>query len=135
MRLLGEVPHAELAELYSAADVSFLMSEREGWANVLLESMACGTPAIATRVGGNAEIVTSPAAGVLLSERSAAALADAVHALRQRAPDRAATRHYAEGFGWGAVAAANHALLNAASKAAARPIAAEAIVAEAMRIA
>lgn len=135
VRLLGEVPHAQLAELYSAADVFVLMSEREGWANVLLEAMACGTPALATNVGGNGEIVASPAAGLLLRERSSAALADAVQALRHRVPDRAATRHYAEGFGWGAVAAANHALLVAASKSGGRPIAAEAIVAQAMRIA
>jgi glycosyltransferase involved in cell wall biosynthesis len=132
LRLLGEVPHAQLAELYSAADVFVLMSEREGWANVLLEAMACGTPALATTVGGNAEIVASAAAGTLLPERSTAALVDAVKALRQRAPDRTETRRYAEGFGWASVAAANYALLLAASKSGGSPIAAQAIVSRAM---
>lgn len=132
VRLLGEVPHTKLAELYSAADVFVLMSEREGWANVLLEAMACGAPALATNVGGNAEIVASDAAGMLLRERSAAALVDAVKKLRHRTPERMATRHYAEDFGWGAVAAANYALLLAASKSGGNPIAAETIVSRAM---
>jgi glycosyltransferase involved in cell wall biosynthesis len=134
VRFLGEVPHQDLALLYSAADVSVLMSEREGWANVLLESMACGTPVIATRVGGNAEVITKPEAGVLLPERSAAALTAALIEFRDRRVERTATRRHAEGFGWGAVAAGNYALLKAASNS---PLdgAAQTIVAEAMRLA
>ena len=131
VRLLGELPHAELAHLYSAADALVLMSEREGWANVLLEAMACGTPALATRVGGNAEIITDPAAGALLDTRSASALVDAVHALRQRGIARAATRAHAEAFGWSAVAAGNFALLSAAAHNAVGD--ASEIVAQAMR--
>jgi teichuronic acid biosynthesis glycosyltransferase TuaC len=115
VKLLGEVPHGQLARLYSAADVSVLMSEREGWANVLLESMACGTAVVATRVGGNAEAITSPAAGALLPERSSQALAAALQAFRQTPNDRPATRRHAEAFGWGAVAAGNFALLKAAA--------------------
>lgn len=116
VRLLGELPHSQLPELYAAGDVSVLMSEREGWANVLLEAMACGTPAIATRVGGNAEIITGPDAGMLLAERSVRALVEAVGAFRQRGEARAAVRAHAEKFGWAAVAADNFALLRAASK-------------------
>jgi teichuronic acid biosynthesis glycosyltransferase TuaC len=115
VKLLGEVPHGQLARLYSAADVSVLMSEREGWANVLLESMACGTAVVATRVGGNAEAITSPAAGALLPERSSQALAAALRTFRQGPNDRGATRRHAEAFGWGAVAAGNFALLKAAA--------------------
>ena len=133
VRMLGEVAHAQLAELYSAADVFVLMSEREGWANVLLEAMACGTPALATNVGGNPEIVASPEAGMVLRERSTAALVEALEALRQRPLDRAATRRYAEGFGWAAVAGANFALLTAASQRLDTPVTAEAIVVRAMR--
>jgi teichuronic acid biosynthesis glycosyltransferase TuaC len=134
VHLLGEVAHSQLAELYSAADVFVLMSEREGWANVLLEAMACGTPALATNVGGNGEIVASPAAGMLLRERSTEALVDAARLLMQQPSDRTATRRYAEGFGWGAVASANYALLEAAAKSGQSPIAAEAIAGRALHV-
>lgn len=96
----GVVPNERLADYYAAADAMLLASSREGWANVLLESMACGTPVVATRVGGSAEVVAAPEAGVLVDRRDPAALADGVRALMAVAPDRAAVRRYAEGFGW-----------------------------------
>jgi glycosyltransferase involved in cell wall biosynthesis len=100
VRLLGSVPHAALAPLFSAADVSVLSSSREGWANVLLESMACGTPVVASPIPGNPEVVQSRAAGVIAAARTAPAIADAMRALAEDPPDRAATSAYAEAFGW-----------------------------------
>ncbi len=41
VRLVGAKPHDEMAQYYSAADALVLASSREGWANVLLEAMAC----------------------------------------------------------------------------------------------
>ncbi|MDQ2802329.1 MAG: glycosyltransferase, partial [Pseudomonadota bacterium] len=99
VRLLGERPHAELPGLYGAADVLVLASSREGWANVLLEAMACGTPVVASNIWGNPEVVRSRDAG-LMTERSAAAIAAAIRALLADPPARAATRRYAEGYGW-----------------------------------
>jgi glycosyltransferase involved in cell wall biosynthesis len=98
VRLLGAVPHAELATLYSAADLSVLASSREGWANVLLESMACGTPVIASPIPGNPEVVQRPEAGTIAAANTAEAIADAV--IARPPPDPAATRAYAEGFSW-----------------------------------
>jgi glycosyltransferase involved in cell wall biosynthesis len=100
VQFLGAVPQAQLREHYGAADALVLASSREGWANVLLESMACGTPVVASRVYGTPEVVAAPAAGVLMAERSASGVAHAVRALRANYPDRAATRRYAEGFSW-----------------------------------
>lgn len=100
VRFLGRRPHDELSGLYEAADVLVLASAREGWPNVLLEAMACGTPVVASDVGGIPEVVTAPEAGRLLPERTSAAVAAAVKSLFAAPPDRAATRAYAEKFSW-----------------------------------
>src|SRR5690606_9697230 len=99
-RLLGSVPHARLPEIYGAADALVLASSREGWANVLLEAMACGTPVVASRVWGTPEVVTAPEAGVLLPERSPAAIAAAVREVLAAGIDRRRTRAFAERFSW-----------------------------------
>ena len=98
--LMGARPHAELPELYGAADASVLASSREGWANVLLESMACGTPVVASNIWGNPEVVQSRDAGVIAAENTPDGIALAVRGLFTPLPDRAATRAYAERFGW-----------------------------------
>jgi glycosyltransferase involved in cell wall biosynthesis len=100
VHFLGSVPHEKLATVYSAADALVLASSREGWANVLLEAMACGTPVVASRAWGNPEIVADPAAGVLMRERSAAGLVEAVAELFRKPPSREAVRRYAENFSW-----------------------------------
>lgn len=102
VRFLGAVSHERLREYYGAVDVLVLASSREGWANVLLESMACGTPVVATRVWGTPEVVATPDAGVLTERRDPAAIAEAVNRLLQAYPDRAAVRRYAEQFSWDA---------------------------------
>ncbi|EKD97224.1 MAG: Glycosyl transferase group 1, partial [uncultured bacterium] len=61
LRWVGVVSQTELKWWYSAADVLALCSSREGWANVLLEAMACGTPVIATNIWGTPEVVNNPA--------------------------------------------------------------------------
>jgi teichuronic acid biosynthesis glycosyltransferase TuaC len=97
---LGGVAHEKLGDFYGAADALVLASSREGWANVLLESMACGTPVVATRIWGTPEIITAAEAGVLIRERTADAIAAGVSKLFSAYPDRAATRRLAERFSW-----------------------------------
>jgi glycosyltransferase involved in cell wall biosynthesis len=99
---LGAVAQTELKHYYNAADAMILASSREGWANVLLESMACGTPVVASNVWGTPEVVAAPEAGVLMRERTAAGVAEALGKLRAHYPEHAATRRYAEGFSWDA---------------------------------
>ena len=97
---LGAIKHDQLRDYYGAADILVLASSREGWANVLLEAMACGTPVAASNVWGTPEVVAVPEAGVLMRERTPAALAEAVKVLLAQYPERAATRRYAELFSW-----------------------------------
>lgn len=102
VRFLGQIAHERLPQVYSVADALVLASSREGWPNVLLEAMACGTPVVASRIGGIPEVVTCREAGVLLGERSPAGIVAAVNQLFRNPPDRAATRRYAERFSWDA---------------------------------
>lgn len=96
----GQVAQETLPAYYSAADILILASSREGWPNVLLEAMACGTPVVATAVGGIPEIVSTPSVGRLTADRSAAGFLPLVQSLWDNAPDRAAVRRYAEMFSW-----------------------------------
>lgn len=102
VRFTGSIDQARLREFYSAADMLVLASSREGMANVLLESLACGTPVVATAVAGNPEVVADPAAGVLIDERSAGAIANGVRSLATSPPTREHTLEYARRFSWDA---------------------------------
>jgi len=100
VRFLGVLDQKHLARLYNAVDALVLASSREGWANVLLEAMACGTPVVASAVWGTPEVVARPEAGVLMSSLDANGVADGVRRLFDAYPAHADTRRYAEGFDW-----------------------------------
>lgn len=104
VQFVGSVPQSQLVRYYNAADMLILASSREGMANVLLEALACGTPALVTPVGGNPEVISTPEAGIVMSERSASAIAQGVTALLSAPPQRDQTRAYAESFAWADVA-------------------------------
>ena len=64
-------------EWFAAADYFVLSSRVEGFPNVVLEALACGTPVVATPCpGGIKEIMTRPDYGWLACDTSVAALAD-----------------------------------------------------------
>ncbi|MEO1574827.1 MAG: glycosyltransferase [Pseudomonadota bacterium] len=112
VHFVGSVAHSELVKYYNAADLLVLASSREGMANVLLECLACGTPAVVTPVGGNPEVIADRAAGVVLHERTAQAVADGILQVLNTPPARSDTRAYAEQFSWAEVTERLFSLMN-----------------------
>jgi len=68
----------DVADVLSALDVFVLSSATEGLAVTLLEAMAAGLPVVATRVGGNPEVVVDGDTGRLVPPRDPIALAAAI---------------------------------------------------------
>jgi glycosyltransferase involved in cell wall biosynthesis len=111
VRILPNVPQARLVTYYTAATLSVLTSRHEGMPNVVLESLACGTPVVATVVEGVPELLEDPAAGLLVRERTPAALAAGINALLARLPAPDRTRAHAASLGWGSTIAGLAAVL------------------------
>lgn len=103
VHLVGGCPNEKLQNWYSAADLSCLVSSREGWPNVLLESLACGTPVVATKVWGVPEVIVSPTLGVLV-EQNVEAIAQGLKGALNRRWDRQALIRHAGSRTWGVVA-------------------------------
>ncbi len=100
VKMVGRLPQHELATYYNAADIFVLASSHEGMANVLLESLACGTPVIATPIAGMDEVITSDLAGMIMEDRSVDAIVVSVRKLFANMPARADVREYGEQFDW-----------------------------------
>mgnify|MGYP003860379519 CR=1 FL=1 len=111
VKFLGALSQPELNKWFKAADVTVLASSREGWANVLLESMASGTPVVATNVWGTPEVVTCAEAGVLV-DRTSESIKLGIESLLVNTPMRAATRKYAEQFDWQSTSAGQFKIFN-----------------------
>jgi len=108
--LSGNRPNEELPLWFSAADLSCLMSSREGWPNVISEALACGTPVLATRAGGIPEILTSPELGMFV-ERNVDSIAAGLEQALARAWNREETARHARSRSWETVAAEVEAFL------------------------
>ena len=105
---VGRVDHDDLPLYYNAADVCVVPSYYESFGLVALESMACGTPVVATRVGGLPTIIHHGHTGYLKSWRCPEAFANSVEMIisssgLQRSLGAAARRR-AEDMGWNNVA-------------------------------
>ncbi|MFZ1059036.1 MAG: glycosyltransferase family 4 protein [Candidatus Rokuibacteriota bacterium] len=98
--IAGERPYEEIARWMAAADLFCLATRSEGWANVLLEALACGRPVVSTRVGGNPEIVSSDALGILVSPADDEELGRAILEALDRAWDTDAMVRHARVHSW-----------------------------------
>ena len=74
----GRRPHEEVPLWHQAANVTAIPSRSEGIPNVLLEALACGTPVVATRVGGIPEALPERGAGTLVPKEDPRSLAAAI---------------------------------------------------------
>jgi glycosyltransferase involved in cell wall biosynthesis len=101
--LVGSRANEELKYWYSAADLSCLVSSREGWPNVVLESLACGTPVLATGLWGVPEILVSPELGIMVKQE-VEDIAQGLDKALSRTWDRAVILGYARTRTWDVVA-------------------------------
>jgi D-inositol-3-phosphate glycosyltransferase len=115
-RFVGAVPHVDLPAYYSAADVSVMPSSYESFGLVAVESLACGTPVVATRVGGLTSIVRDGETGLLVPWRDAEMFAERLRLVLQ---DDSLRSHLARqaresvlGYGWDRIADEHMALFD-----------------------
>jgi len=73
---IGKMPRSFLKYLYSSAYVYVLPSMFEGLPGSVLEAMACGSPVIATKVGGLPEVIKQNVTGLLINKPDPAELAE-----------------------------------------------------------
>jgi glycosyltransferase involved in cell wall biosynthesis len=99
VRLLGLVTQADMPLLYAAADVTIHASTVEGLSNVLVESLACGTPVVMADVCGARETLHMPTAGRIV-ERDPASLAAAVRDALENVDEPLAVAAAVERFSW-----------------------------------
>ncbi|MGQ9573093.1 MAG: glycosyltransferase [Dehalococcoidia bacterium] len=107
---VGAVRQEELPWYYSAAQVCVIPSYYESFGLVALESLACGTPVVATAVGGMESVVREGETGFIVRNNAPSCLADSIAALLSKpnggAHPPASTRASVLGYGWGNIAEA-----------------------------
>jgi D-inositol-3-phosphate glycosyltransferase len=105
---LGKKDQATLPYYYSAADIVVVPSHYESFGMVALEAMACGTPVVASQVGGLAYLIQNGETGFHVPDQDPVALSDQLlvilddEDLYHRMKAQAAA--YAEGFSWQIIA-------------------------------
>lgn len=103
IQFIKHLDQKKLAEFYAGAKATILMSEMEGMPNVLLESLATGTPVIACDVGGVSEIV-NPENGILLNTQDEFELIDAIEKMEDLNFFRSEVSETVTNFRWNDVA-------------------------------
>lgn len=109
VQFLGYLPDEQLPIAYQAADLVVVPSQSlEGFGLILVESLASGTPALCTPVGGMPEVVSALSPDLVTADASAEAIAQQLIALltgKVPMPSRSACREYAcDRFDWSTIA-------------------------------
>ena len=126
MEFVGIVDQRLLPLYYNAADVCVVPSYYESFGLVALEALACGTPVVASRVGGLPAVVQHGRTGYLLSWRCPEPFADSLEVILEsvglQKSMSLAARKWAEGMGWEMVAEETYRLYNLALSQPDRPL-------------
>ncbi len=85
----GAIAHADLLATLAVSAVFVLNSSYEGLSHTLIEALSCAVPIIATRVGGNEEVLSGYSGGVFISENNTNELADAIERIVKEKESRA----------------------------------------------
>ena len=108
VRFAPPVPRADLAQWYRAADLVVVPSYSESFGLVALEAQACGTPVVATAVGGLRTAVADGISGVLVDGHDPKAWSSVISRLLQEPQRRVLLSmgaiEHASHFGWDATA-------------------------------
>ena len=99
VRFIERQTQTDLKDWYGAADILVLASSREGWPNVILEALACGTPVVATAVGGSPEIIGEATVGGLC-HRETGALREAILQMDKAECFSESCRDHAKQYSW-----------------------------------
>lgn len=104
VKFIGSVLHEETMFWYNSADIYCLPSLWEGCPNVIIESLACGTPVVSTKVGGIPDLVPDEIYGVLVPEADSHSLAVALDYALEKKWDRKKIEQYGSRNTWDHVA-------------------------------
>jgi len=104
----GMVKQEQLPYFYSAADVCVVPSYYESFGLVALESLACGTPVVATDVGDLKNIIRQGETGYIVAENTPRNLADSINSILSGPPRDIASAFFVRasisGYSWESIA-------------------------------
>lgn len=100
VHFVGKKSPGELKEYLSTADLFVLLSTNEGWANVILEAMACEIPVLASDVGGNKEVVATTELGKIIALDDETSLVTSLNEMLTKSWSSQQLRQYALENSW-----------------------------------
>lgn len=107
MTLTGYIQGSDLAQIYATADLFVFPSASETFGNVVLESLACGTPVVGANAGGVQTIIQNGITGMLCTEKDVGEFVNAITSIISRERTRQVMsengRKYAQTKSWNSV--------------------------------